>query len=209
VSKTALSPVPIDLGRVWEYARPTAAAPIGGWSSTAYLTTLLNQVVFDIGVPTRAKAPLRDNDILFVGELVRRSSSELLTMRNLGKVTLHGIQRALAKHGLELSMDVGSWRPLPTSLTLPEPPPGPYDVVLDCEVFDTYRTCSWHARQYRLTRSNADEIHNYPYAYAYRERRYVSRWHEYNSWQELLNRINSARIRNVTNVRAWDPNRER
>lgn len=205
VSKTARSPVPVDLRCVWEYSRLTDTAPIGSWSSTSYLTMLLNQVVFDVGVPTRARTPLWDNNILFVGELVKYAPDELLAMRNLGNVTFHGIQRSLAKHGLELSMDVGSWVPPPTSLTLPEPPPGPYDVTLDCEVFDFVRTCSWHPRQYRLVRFDEPQPDLmqgdvFRYAFAYRERRFTRDWNACRTWDELLRYINFGRVRNVHNL---------
>jgi len=193
VSKTARSPVPIDLRRVWDYAQPASAAPIGSWSSDAYLTTLLNQVVFDVGVPTRARRPFNDNDILFIGELVSQSPAQLMAMYNLGKTTLHGIQRSLAKHGLALSMDVGAWTPPPTSLAWPEPTPGPYDVTFDCEVFDYVRTCGWRPIQYRIIRP-PDGV---GYATAYRDRNYVSDWYDLAFWSGVLGYLNMQRLRKV------------
>jgi len=192
LSKIARRPVPIDLHGVWDYSRPTDTAPIGSWSSTAYLNMLFDQVVFDIGVPTRARTPFKDNGILFVGELVKRSSAELLAMYNLGKVSFHGIQQALAKHGLELSMDVGAWAP-PPSLTLTEPPPGSYDITLDCEVFDYVRTCDWRPLQYRLIRPPDGR----GYAVAYRDRNYESNWLDHDSWESLLRILRLRRLRLV------------
>ena len=196
LSKTARKPLPIDLQCVWSYSRPTDTAPIGGWSPTAYLKVLFDQVVFDVGVPTRARTPFSDNDILFVGELVRQSPDQLMAMYNLGKTTLHGIQQSLAKHGLTLSMGVGSWTPPPTSLAWPEPAPGPYDVTFDCEVFDYVRTCGWRRLQYRIIRP-PDGV---GYASAYRDRNYVSNWYDLAFWSGVLGYLNMQRLRNVRMV---------
>jgi hypothetical protein len=199
LSKTARRPLPIvDAQRVWTYARPTEAAPIGYWSSTTYLNSLFDQVVFDVGVPTRARSPFQDNKILFVGDLVRQSPARLLAMSNLGKTTLQGIQRSLAKHGLSLRMNVGSWVPSPTSLTWPEPAPGPYDVTFDCEVFNYVRPYGWHPIQYRIIRP-PDSVN---YASACRYDNYVSDWYTLASWAGLLSYLNIRPLRNVRVVEA-------
>src|SRR5262249_44469931 len=159
-------PLPIDLQWVWTYSRvsdtqSSDTSLIGCWSPTAYLRTLFDQVVFDVGVPTRARTPFSDNDILFIGELVRLSAPQLLAMYNLGKTTLDGIQRSLVKHALSLEMDVGSWVPPLTPFAWPEPV-GPYDVTFDGEKFEYVRTCSWRPLQYRIIRPP----HGEGYAYA-------------------------------------------
>jgi hypothetical protein len=193
LSKTLRKPLPIDLQWVWTYARSSDTSLIGDWSPRAYLNTLFDQVVFDVGVPTRARTPFRENDILFVGELVRLSAAQLIEMYNLGKTTLHGIQRSLAKHELELGMNIGPWVPPQTSLMWPEPTPGPYDVTFDCEVFDYVRTCRWRALQYRIIRPPDGQ----GYASAYRDRNYVSDWYDLASWTGMLSYLNMQRLRNV------------
>jgi len=190
ISQTAgRCPVPIDFSRAWQYTRPTPDAMIGRWSPM----TILDQVVYDVGIPTRCLTPFHDNDILFVGELVKYSAADLLEMRNLGKTTLRGIQQALAKRGLALGMDVGSWTAPPTALTWAEPPSGSYDVTFDCEVFEFSRSCNWHAQQCRIIRP-PDGM---GYAYAYRYGNFVSNWNDVARWDALLRCLNTWRFRNV------------
>lgn len=202
LSKVAHRPLPIDVQHVWSYSRPMDTAPIGGWSPIAYLRDLFDQVVFDVGVPTRARTPFKDNGILFVGELVSQSADQLAGMYNLGKTTLHGIQRSLSKHGLSLSMDVGAWTPPSTSLTWSEPVLGPYDVTFDCELFYYARTCSWHPVQWRVIRPPPDGV---GYAIAHRTRNYTSDWNHLASWSEVLMVLNRWRMRNVQVVEDAPP----
>lgn len=56
---------------------------------------------------------LFDNNIIYVGDLISKTSSELLHIPNFGRKSLVKVNRELSRYGLKLGMDTGGWeRPL-------------------------------------------------------------------------------------------------
>lgn len=54
-------------------------------------------------ISTRAKYALRNGDIERLGQLIKKTKKELLTMRGMGKVSVREIEAALAKRGMKLA----------------------------------------------------------------------------------------------------------
>jgi len=59
----------------------------------------------------RAANCLKHQNIHYVGELVQKSESELLRVRNFGRKSLREVKRELAEIGLHLGMQMPSWPP--------------------------------------------------------------------------------------------------
>lgn len=71
----------------------------------------LDTSVDDLEFTTRTLACLKDQGILFVGDLVVKTDVDLLKIPNLGRRCLNEIKEVLAIRGLCLSMKVGEWKP--------------------------------------------------------------------------------------------------
>ncbi len=75
------------------------------------MRALLNQRIETLVLPTRPYHCLTAEKIFLVGELVQRTTVELLRVPNLGKGSLAEIEQALAKVGLSLGMRLAEkWR---------------------------------------------------------------------------------------------------
>ncbi len=64
----------------------------------------------ELKFPERAMNCLRNENIKYLGELVQRSESELLNIKNLGEKTLNEIKQILEQHDLFLGMTVEGWK---------------------------------------------------------------------------------------------------
>jgi DNA-directed RNA polymerase subunit alpha len=68
----------------------------------SYGAELLSRPIKDIGLSTRSENCLLRGNIRTIGELLNCTRSDLLKIRNLGKMALKEIEEQLAKHGLAL-----------------------------------------------------------------------------------------------------------
>lgn len=68
----------------------------------SYGAELLSRPIKDIGLSTRSENCLLRGNIRTIGELLNCTKSDLLKIRNLGKMALKEIEEQLAKHGLAL-----------------------------------------------------------------------------------------------------------
>jgi DNA-directed RNA polymerase subunit alpha len=68
--------------------------------------------VGSLPLPVRAANCLKNDNILYVGDLVQMQDWELLRVPNLGRKSLEDIKGTLAAMGLQLGMTVqGGWPP--------------------------------------------------------------------------------------------------
>ena len=74
------------------------------------LPKLLKRIC-ELELTYRASDLLKGAGIVYVGDLVLKSGSELLRIRRLGRGTLSEIKGSLARMGLHLGMDVPGWPP--------------------------------------------------------------------------------------------------
>jgi DNA-directed RNA polymerase alpha subunit len=68
--------------------------------------------VFDeLELSVRTANCLKNDNIVFIGDLVQKSEAEMLRTPNFGRKSLNEIKEVLAKMGLHLGMDVPGWPP--------------------------------------------------------------------------------------------------
>ena len=73
---------------------------------------ILNQTIDNsMELSVRSANCLQNNNIRYVGELVRMSEINVLKIKNFGRKSLKEIKDALAERGLTIGMDVGNWQP--------------------------------------------------------------------------------------------------
>lgn len=65
----------------------------------------------EVGMSARTALCLTTANILYVGDLVQMTESELLRTPHIGVATLHDIKVILAGLGLHLGMQVDGWPP--------------------------------------------------------------------------------------------------
>ena len=54
---------------------------------------------------------LKNDNIVYIGDLVQKSDAEMLRTPNLGRKSLNEIKEALAQMGLHLGMEIPNWPP--------------------------------------------------------------------------------------------------
>lgn len=88
----------------------------------------------ELTLSVRATNCMESANIRLIGDLVQRTDSEILKIRNMGRKTLREIQQSLREIGLSLGMRIPNWaelrergRDTPTRLSMPSSPepPGP------------------------------------------------------------------------------------
>jgi hypothetical protein len=67
--------------------------------------------VGDLELSVRAENCLKNDNIIYIGDLVQRTQGELLRTPNVGHRVLNEIKEVLAQMGLHLGMDVPGWPP--------------------------------------------------------------------------------------------------
>jgi DNA-directed RNA polymerase subunit alpha len=67
---------------------------------------ILKRSIDELEISVRASNCLKEKDIKTIGELVKKSSKELLSYENFGRKSLKELEKNLAKVGLHLEMDV-------------------------------------------------------------------------------------------------------
>lgn len=88
-------------------ALPGAEAGAGGEPSSDKKEILMRPIS-SLDLSVRAANCMREEGVSTVGELARRSTEELLALKNFGKTSLKEVERKLTDLGLELGMDVDS-----------------------------------------------------------------------------------------------------
>ncbi len=76
----------------------------------------INENIFksvdELELPVRASNCLRNAEIHWIGELVQKTESEMLTYKNFGRKSLNDIKGVLAEMGLSLGMKIPNWEEL-------------------------------------------------------------------------------------------------
>jgi DNA-directed RNA polymerase subunit alpha len=70
---------------------------------------ILKRSIDELEISVRASNCLKERDIKTIGELVKKSSKELLSYENFGRKSLKELEKNLAKVGLHLEMDVNKY----------------------------------------------------------------------------------------------------
>lgn len=72
-------------------------------------TELFNKKVSDLELSVRSSNCLTNENIVYIGQLVQRSESEIIRTPNFGRKSLEEIKEILATYGLSFDMDVADW----------------------------------------------------------------------------------------------------
>ncbi|UCG29505.1 MAG: DNA-directed RNA polymerase subunit alpha [candidate division WOR-3 bacterium] len=70
---------------------------------------ILKRSIDELEISVRASNCLKEKDIKTIGELVKKSSKELLSYENFGRKSLKELEKNLAKVGLHLEMDINKY----------------------------------------------------------------------------------------------------
>ena len=67
--------------------------------------------VDELELSVRSANCLKNDNIIYIGDLVQKSESEMLRTPNFGRKSLNEIKEVLSHMGLGLGMDIPSWPP--------------------------------------------------------------------------------------------------
>ncbi len=97
------------------YAPPqaTGALPLGPVEidDTAALNRYLLKKVDELELSVRSANCLKNDNIIYIGDLVQKSESEMLRTPNFGRKSLNEIKEVLQAMGLHLGMQIPGWPP--------------------------------------------------------------------------------------------------
>ncbi|MEO7564990.1 MAG: DNA-directed RNA polymerase subunit alpha, partial [Sphingomicrobium sp.] len=93
-----------------------AAQPMGGdmgsmSADTNQLNRYLLKKVDELELSVRSANCLKNDNIIYIGDLVQKTEAEMLRTPNFGRKSLNEIKEVLASMGLRLGMDIPGWPP--------------------------------------------------------------------------------------------------
>ncbi len=98
--------------------RTAAPAMIGQPAMAAETPTDTNQLnryllkkVDELELSVRSANCLKNDNIIYIGDLVQKTEAEMLRTPNFGRKSLNEIKEVLASMGLRLGMDISGWPP--------------------------------------------------------------------------------------------------
>ena len=71
----------------------------------------LLKTVDELELSVRSRNCLQNDNIVYIGDLVSKTESEMLRTQNFGRKSLNEIKDVLSKHNLKFGMDVPDWPP--------------------------------------------------------------------------------------------------
>ncbi|MEO7411458.1 MAG: DNA-directed RNA polymerase subunit alpha [Sphingomicrobium sp.] len=92
-----------------------AAQPVGSEAQIAADTNQLNRYLLkkvdELELSVRSANCLKNDNIIYIGDLVQKTEAEMLRTPNFGRKSLNEIKEVLASMGLRLGMDIPGWPP--------------------------------------------------------------------------------------------------
>jgi DNA-directed RNA polymerase subunit alpha len=103
----------------FEDALPTGSSPMIGMaaptqsdeSDTNQLNRYLLKKVDELELSVRSANCLKNDNIIYIGDLVQKTEAEMLRTPNFGRKSLNEIKEVLSSMGLRLGMDIPGWPP--------------------------------------------------------------------------------------------------
>jgi len=93
----------------------SAMAPIGGVSEPEANSNQLNRFLLkkvdELELSVRSANCLKNDNIIYIGDLVQKTEAEMLRTPNFGRKSLNEIKEVLASMGLRLGMEIPGWPP--------------------------------------------------------------------------------------------------
>jgi DNA-directed RNA polymerase subunit alpha len=90
---------------------PSAASPVDAQTDTNQLNRYLLKKVDELELSVRSANCLKNDNIIYIGDLVQKTEAERLRTPNFGRKSLNEIKEVLASMGLRLGMDIPGWPP--------------------------------------------------------------------------------------------------
>ena len=87
------------------------AAPASEESDTNQLNRYLLKKVDELELSVRSANCLKNDNIIYIGDLVQKTEAEMLRTPNFGRKSLNEIKEVLSSMGLRLGMDIPGWPP--------------------------------------------------------------------------------------------------
>merc|ERR1712098_47819 len=88
-----------------------AASPMGEESDANQLNRYLLKKVDELELSVRSANCLKNDNIIYIGDLVQKTEAEMLRTPNFGRKSLNEIKEVLGQMGLALGMDIPNWPP--------------------------------------------------------------------------------------------------
>ncbi|MBA3669774.1 MAG: DNA-directed RNA polymerase subunit alpha [Sphingomonas sp.] len=92
-----------------------AATPMGDAGGVTADTNQLNRYLLkkvdELELSVRSANCLKNDNIIYIGDLVQKTEAEMLRTPNFGRKSLNEIKEVLASMGLRLGMDIPGWPP--------------------------------------------------------------------------------------------------
>ena len=92
-------------------AGAAASAAAEGESDTNQINRYLLKKVDELELSVRSANCLKNDNIIYIGDLVQKTEAEMLRTPNFGRKSLNEIKEVLAQMGLHLGMEVPGWPP--------------------------------------------------------------------------------------------------
>ena len=87
------------------------SAKVGEIDSGLEFNPLLLKKVDELELSVRSANCLKNDNIVYIGDLIQKTEAEMLRTPNFGRKSLNEIKEVLSGMGLHLGMDVESWPP--------------------------------------------------------------------------------------------------
>jgi DNA-directed RNA polymerase subunit alpha len=102
----------------FEDAAPVGSSPMIGMAASAPEESDTNQLnryllkkVDELELSVRSANCLKNDNIIYIGDLVQKTEAEMLRTPNFGRKSLNEIKEVLSSMGLRLGMDIPGWPP--------------------------------------------------------------------------------------------------
>ena len=105
-----------NLAMLWELgAKPAIEETLFNSDETLFNSAVLKKVD-ELELSVRSFNCLKNDNIVYIGDLVQKTEAEMLRTPNMGRYVLSEIKKELALMGLHLGMEVPGWPPKNKSL---------------------------------------------------------------------------------------------
>jgi DNA-directed RNA polymerase subunit alpha len=92
-------------------AAPAAAEGGSAAGDTAQINRYLLKKVDELELSVRSANCLKNDNIIYIGDLVQKTEAEMLRTPNFGRKSLNEIKEVLSSMGLRLGMEIPGWPP--------------------------------------------------------------------------------------------------
>jgi DNA-directed RNA polymerase subunit alpha len=88
-----------------------ALAPVEAETDSNQLNRYLLKKVDELELSVRSANCLKNDNIIYIGDLVQKTEAEMLRTPNFGRKSLNEIKEVLSSMGLRLGMEIPGWPP--------------------------------------------------------------------------------------------------